>query len=105
MPISIFYRPSSLLYMDASDRCSGGCRDRRGCFVRIEHLSIQPAELMQGAEYFDAESSVDSAGLHGREPGCGDEPLNRTGSLVVIGRVEQHGTRRAVGLRGQRLGA
>src|SRR2546428_750490 len=68
---------------------------------RVAHLPVQSTELMQGPGRRDAQGGVPSARLHRVEPGCCDEPLDRAGTLVVVGRVEEHRAGGPVGLRGQ----
>src|SRR6266508_1282364 len=66
---------------------SSGCRDGGVRLAGVDHVPVERAERL------DTQGGVHSARLHRIEPGCRDEPLDRGGSLVVIGRVEQHRSR------------
>src|SRR6266571_4006688 len=88
-PMPPRYRCGGVSHL-TSPGTSCGCRDGGARLGGVDHLPVQSSKLMQGAGRLDAQGGVHSARPHRVEPGCRDEPLDRGGSLVVIGRVEQH---------------
>jgi 8-hydroxy-5-deazaflavin:NADPH oxidoreductase len=67
----------------------------------LKELVAQHADQLRGKVVVDPSNPAAQDGLHRVEPGHRDEPLDRGGSLVVIGRVEEHRAWGPVGRRGQ----
>src|SRR5207249_11232798 len=74
--------------------------------VRIDHVAVQPAVLVEVTSHLDARCITQAAHLHGVETSGGDEVLNGSRSALVVRRIEQGcGPRRSIRARGERLGA
>ena len=66
-------------------------RDSGVCLVGVEELAAEPAVLVQVTTgHLEPPYFAHLAGPDRVEPGDGDEPLDRRGSAVVVGGVEQH---------------
>ncbi len=85
----------------ATPHCDGSLS-----LVRIEHVPVQPAVLVEVASHLDARCVTKAARLHGVETSGGDEPLNGRRSALIIRRIEQRcGPRLSIRARGQRFRA